>query len=96
MHLLIDGKRVGVPEGTTRIGRSAAAQVCLEDASVSRRHAMLVREGDSVRVLDDRSLNGVWVNGERVRARELRDGDVLRIGRHELRFEAPVTRPVAV
>jgi pSer/pThr/pTyr-binding forkhead associated (FHA) protein len=47
-------------------------------------------------VLDDRSLNGVFVNGERVSSRALKDGDVVQIGRHEILFEAPVTRAVAV
>ncbi len=96
MHIIVNGRPVSVPEGITRIGRSASAHVCLEDATVSRRHAILMREADTVRVLDDRSLNGVFVNGQRVGARELGDGDVLQIGRHELRFEAPVTRPLAV
>ena len=96
MQITVDGEKVTLQEGTTRIGRSPTADICLEDPTVSRRHAILLREGDSVRVLDDRSLNGVFVNGERVTARELRDGDVLTLGRNELRFEAPVTRRVAV
>ena len=96
MHLILDGKQITVNEGITRIGRSATAQICLEDATVSRRHAILMREDETVRVLDDRSLNGVFVNGERVTSRELQDGDVLQIGRHELTFQAPVTRAVAV
>ena len=95
MHLIVDGKQFTLAEGVTRIGRSATAQICLEDATVSRRHAIVMREGDTVRVLDDRSLNGVFVNGERVSARELEHGDVLQIGRHEMVFEAPVTRPIA-
>ena len=96
MHLIVDGKRYAVNEGIMRIGRSATAQVCLEDATVSRRHAILMREDDAVRVLDDRSLNGVFVNGERVSSRELKDGDVVQIGRNEILFEAPVTRAIAV
>ena len=96
MHLIVDGKQIALPEGTTRIGRSPTADICLEDASVSRRHAMLLREGDTVRLLDDRSLNGVFVNGERVTAKVLEDGDVLTLGRNELTFGAPATRPVAV
>jgi pSer/pThr/pTyr-binding forkhead associated (FHA) protein len=95
MHLIVDGERVGLAEGTTRIGRSPTADICLEDPSVSRRHAMVLREGDSVRILDDRSLNGVFVNGERVTSRELKDGDVLQLGRNELTFEAPATRSLA-
>ena len=95
MHLIVDGERVALAEGTTRIGRSPTADICLEDPSVSRRHAMILREGESVRILDDRSLNGVFVNGERVTARELKDGDVLQLGRNELAFGAPATRSLA-
>ena len=50
----------------TRIGRSLAADVRFDDPTVSRRHALIVRQPDGVRVLDDRSLNGVFVNGERI------------------------------
>jgi pSer/pThr/pTyr-binding forkhead associated (FHA) protein len=96
MHLIVDGQKIALAEGTTRIGRSPTADICLEDPSVSRRHAMLLREGDRVRLLDDRSLNGVFVNGERVTAKVLEDGDVLTLGRNELTFGAPVTRPIAV
>lgn len=70
----------------TRIGRSLAADVRFDDPTVSRRHALVVRQPDGVRVLDDRSLNGVFVNGERVEWRALRDGDELIVGRHHLHF----------
>jgi chromosome partitioning protein len=70
----------------TRIGRSLAADVRFDDATVSRRHALVVRSPDGVRVLDDRSLNGVFVNGERVEWRVLADGDEVVVGRHRLRF----------
>jgi len=68
----------------TRVGRSLAADVHFDDPTVSRRHALLVREPDGVRVLDDRSLNGVFVNGERVESRALADGDELMVGRYHL------------
>lgn len=70
----------------TRIGRSLAADVRFDDPTVSRRHALVVRRADGVRVLDDRSLNGVFVNGERVEWHALRDGDELVVGRHHLWF----------
>ncbi len=67
------------------VGRGLAADLRLDDASVSRRHAVLVN-GDTVRVLDDRSSNGTFVNGRRVSQAELRNGDVLVIGRVVLRY----------
>jgi hypothetical protein len=76
----------------TRIGRSLAADVRFDDPTVSRRHALIVRQADGVRVLDDRSLNGVFVNGERVEWSVLADGDEIVVGRHVLRFlQVPAT-----
>ena len=57
-----------------------------DDPTVSRRHALVVRQADGVRVLDDRSLNGVFVNGERVEWRPLNDGDEILVGRYRLTF----------
>jgi DNA-directed RNA polymerase subunit RPC12/RpoP len=70
----------------TRIGRSLAADIRFDDPTVSRRHALIVRQPDGLRVLDDRSLNGVFVNGERVEWSTLADGDEIVIGRHHLHF----------
>ncbi len=70
----------------TRIGRSLAADVRFDDPTVSRRHALVVRQADGVRVLDDRSLNGVFVNGERIEWRALDDGDEILVGRYRLTF----------
>ncbi|HEY1457312.1 MAG TPA: FHA domain-containing protein, partial [Solirubrobacteraceae bacterium] len=70
----------------TRVGRSMAADIHFDDPTVSRRHALIVRQHDGVRVLDDRSLNGVFVNGERVEWRVLSDGDEILVGRYRLYF----------
>ena len=70
----------------TRIGRSLAADVRFDDATVSRRHALIVSQDDGVRVLDDRSLNGVYVNGSRVEWSALADGDEVTVGRHLIVF----------
>jgi hypothetical protein len=77
---------VALQEGWTRIGRSLAAHIRFDDPTVSRRHALLHREDGGVRVLDDRSLNGVFLNGERVDWHELEDGDEVVIGRFHLYF----------
>jgi pSer/pThr/pTyr-binding forkhead associated (FHA) protein len=68
------------------IGRSPAADIVLDDASVSRRHALVARRGADTVILDDRSRNGIHVNGERVDEAVLRDGDEIVLGRVVLRF----------
>ena len=74
-----------IAQGWTRIGRSAAADIRLDDPSVSRRHALIVSElPDSLRILDDRSLNGVFLNGEIVDWARVEDGDEVAIGRFRL------------
>jgi pSer/pThr/pTyr-binding forkhead associated (FHA) protein len=77
---------VPVSREWTRIGRSLAADVRFDDATVSRRHALVASEEGGVRVLDDRSLNGIQVNGRRVEWSPLSDGDEIVIGRHILYF----------
>jgi pSer/pThr/pTyr-binding forkhead associated (FHA) protein len=79
----------------TRVGRSLAADVRFDDPTVSRRHALIVRQPDGVRVLDDRSLNGVFVNGERVEWRALDDGDEIVVGRYRLHFVVQTPEAVA-
>ena len=69
-----------------RVGRSPANDIVLDDASVSRRHALLAVRGDATFVLDDRSLNGVRVNGERVSEAALQDGDALLLGHVALHY----------
>jgi pSer/pThr/pTyr-binding forkhead associated (FHA) protein len=90
-----DGRRVVVPLSRewTRIGRSLAADVRFDDATVSRRHALIAIEENGVRVLDDRSLNGIQVNGRRVEWSPLTDGDELVIGRHSLYFLDTAAQP---
>jgi pSer/pThr/pTyr-binding forkhead associated (FHA) protein len=87
---------MGLTRELTRIGRSLVADLRFDDPTVSRRHALIVRELAGMRVLDDRSMYGVFVNGERVDSRRLSDGDVIWLGRHRLlyqRLAAPPRRP---
>jgi hypothetical protein len=87
LALFADGRSrvIKLREGWSRIGRSRSADIRLDDPTVSRRHAVVVQtaEGD-LRVLDDRSMNGICVNSERVDWSSLEDGDELQIGRYTL------------
>ena len=78
--------------GATRIGRLADNDVVLDDASVSRHHAVIIDTGTSYVITDLRSANGVDVGGVRIRGTAmLGDGDRVRICDHEFVFE--ISRP---
>jgi predicted nucleic acid-binding Zn-ribbon protein len=79
-------RTVALTREWTRIGRSLTADVRFDDQTVSRRHALIVRQPNGVHVHDDRSLNGVFVNGSRVEGKPLEDGDEIVIGRYRLTF----------
>jgi pSer/pThr/pTyr-binding forkhead associated (FHA) protein len=80
-------------DGATHVGRGFSADVVLDDQSVSRRHAILSLRAGVVRLLDDRSANGTYLNGRRITTAYLRDGDVLRLGRVVLTFrDVPARR----
>ena len=72
--------------GATRIGRGFGADLRLDDAAVSRRHAIIVTGDRGAVILDDRSANGTLLNGRRVARAELADGDVIVIGRVALTY----------
>ena len=64
----------------THIGRGLTADVRIEEQRVSRTHAILVRHGHHTRLLDNRSANGTFVNGRRIIATNITDGDLIRVG----------------
>jgi hypothetical protein len=73
-------------EGRTLIGRSPDCEVFLDDVTVSRRHAELVREGDTFAIRDLGSLNGTYVNRRRIESTVLEDDDEVQIGKYRLTF----------
>jgi pSer/pThr/pTyr-binding forkhead associated (FHA) protein len=93
---LAPGRYFAIPDGDdlvilplgrlTRIGRRSGADIVLDDTTVSRRHALVLERGGAPVIADDRSLNGVYVNGRRVREAELHHGDEVRIGARVMRF----------
>src|SRR5713226_1089614 len=68
------------------IGRETTAGLCLADASVSRRHSKLEKNGDQFWISDLQSLNGTFVNDVPVRHRALQHGDRIRIGDSQFLF----------
>jgi len=92
--VLPDGMERSIPLSGATIGRRADADVVIDDASVSRRHAQLIRRGDAWYVADIGSRNGTTLNGQAV-TREVRlsDGDVLELG--EARLTVQLSSPHA-
>lgn len=73
----------------TVIGRHPKAAIFLDDITVSRQHAVVVREGASWVIIDEGSLNGTFVNRRRGERVVLDDGDEIQIGKYKLTFLAP-------
>jgi pSer/pThr/pTyr-binding forkhead associated (FHA) protein len=68
------------------IGRSPECGIFLDDVTVSRRHAVFTQEGDHWKLEDQGSLNGTYVNRERVDSAVLSDGDEIQIGKYRLTY----------
>ena len=68
------------------IGRGPEADVFLDDITVSRDHAIVVRRGEEYHLDDCGSLNGTYVNRHRIESHRLSDGDELQVGKYKLTF----------
>ena len=87
------GARYLLDADVTTVGRHPEADIFFDDVTVSRRHAEITRTGNVFELVDQRSLNGSYVNGERVDRSILVDGAEVRIGKFRLNFFAsPVDR----
>jgi hypothetical protein len=80
------GARFLLDRDTTTVGRHPDSEIFLDDVTVSRRHAEFVRSESGATVRDLGSLNGSYVNGERVDERALGTGDEVQIGRFKLLY----------
>lgn len=81
------GSKFFLDSETTEIGRNPDSDIFLDDITVSRRHAEITRkEGEGFKLNDVGSLNGTYVNKERVEEAELRPGDEIQIGKFKLIF----------
>ncbi len=82
------GSRFLLDAQTTTAGRHPESDIFLDDVTVSRRHAEFVREGGGFVVRDVGSLNGTYLNRERIEAAQLAGGDEVQIGKYRLVFLA--------
>jgi pSer/pThr/pTyr-binding forkhead associated (FHA) protein len=80
------GSRFLLDKDVTTAGRHAESEIFLDDVTVSRRHATFTREGDAFVVADAGSLNGTYVNRDRIDTVALKDSDEVQIGKYRLVF----------
>jgi len=80
------GESFTVGEDRVSIGRSPDAGVFLDDVTVSRNHALLVRRRDGLYIDDLGSLNGTYVNRRRIESHRLGDGDEIQVGKYKLSY----------
>ncbi len=80
------GSRFLLDVDVVNAGRHPDSEIFLDDVTVSRRHAVFNRDGDSFTVSDVGSLNGTYVNRDRIEAHDLSDGDEVQIGKYRLVF----------
>jgi len=88
------GSRFLLDSELTTVGRHPGSDIFLDDVTVSRRHAEFYRHGAGFVVRDVGSLNGTYVNRERIEETSLNDGDEVQVGKFRLTFLA-ASRPQA-
>ena len=80
------GESFTIDSDRMSIGRSPDAEVFLDDVTVSRNHALLVRRQDGLYIDDLGSLNGTYVNRRRIESHRLQNGDELQVGKYKLTY----------
>jgi FHA domain len=84
-----EGETVGFDSDVLTIGRSPQSDLFLDDVTVSRHHARVIRDDSGYIAEDLNSLNGTYVNRKRIERDRLSDGDELQIGKFKLAFLEP-------
>jgi pSer/pThr/pTyr-binding forkhead associated (FHA) protein len=82
------GEHFALEQERTTIGRSPDCDIFLDDVTVSRRHAVALKQGDAFVIEDQGSRNGTFLNRRRIESAELSDDDELQIGKYRLVFFA--------
>jgi len=91
LHILsgvLEGKVIDLNEERLTVGRAMDNIIRLEDGTVSHHHAMFLIEGGDYKLRDLNSTNGTRVNGMRIVETKLHNGDQVRLGSVEMRFES--------
>jgi hypothetical protein len=95
LHILsgqLEGKVFDLLEERVGVGRALDNQIRLEDSTVSHHHAMFVLDGVTYKLRDLNSTNGTRVNTMRITETKLTNGDQVRMGSVEMRFESDLKK----
>jgi predicted component of type VI protein secretion system len=95
LHILsgqLEGRVFDLLEERVTVGRALDNTIRMEDSTVSHHHAMFVLEGDGYRLRDLNSTNGTRVNSMRITETKLTNGDQVRMGSVEMRYEADIKK----
>jgi len=95
LHILsgqLEGKVFDLLEERVTVGRALDNTIRMEDSTVSHHHAMFVLEGNAYKLRDLNSTNGTRVNSMRITETKLANGDQVRMGSVEMRFEADIKK----
>ena len=80
------GETYPLTQDRTTMGRHPAADIFLDDVTVSRNHAVVEREGTHFAIADQDSLNGTYVNRRRIERHVLVEGDEVQVGKYKFTF----------
>ena len=95
LHILsgiLEGKVIDLVDERVTLGRALDNLIRLEDGTVSHHHAMILTEGGEIKLRDLNSTNGTRVNSTRIVEAKLVNGDQIRLGSVEMRFESDVKK----
>src|SRR5262245_56123504 len=95
LHILsgvLEGKTFDLIEERVTVGRGLDNMIRLEDGTVSHHHAILIQEGADFQLRDLNSTNGTRVNGLRIVETKIHNGDAVRFGSVEMRYESDVKK----
>jgi hypothetical protein len=82
-------KKISLDKPRFLIGRNALCDIDIVHEWISRHHALVIRNDESTLIVDLKSRNGTWVNGERVKNHVLINDDIISLGDHRLKFVDP-------
>lgn len=85
-------KSIELASNLMSIGRTTENDIHIQDHSISKRHGVLVRDGDDFQLHDFNSTNGTFVNGEKIMAVKLQNGASIRFGSVEARYESSAAK----